>query len=106
MGEGRLVVALGHKSPQGITAGHAVITQGVRQGDGLAVLVQGHQHRHVTARTGNAHLHTIGDPVEQVDGVQGAAQQLVAYRRPGRFARRQDADPVAAVESHAGSDDQ
>ena len=74
----------------------------VRQRDGLAVVVERHQHGHVFLRPANAELHAVDQPVEHVRRIQVARHQLVAYACPRGLFRRRDLDAVLLVDAQGG----
>ena len=81
----------------------ALFGQRLRQRDGLAVVVQGHQHSHVLLRTADAEVHAVDQSVQHMRHVEFAIDQLVAHASPGGFLRRDDLDAVLLVEAkHRG----
>ena len=91
VGEGigaRLTVS--DKRFQATKIGDALFLQIRRQGDPLAIAVQGHEVGHRLRFTGNTQLQPIQQTIENMSGIQFAVNQLVAYCRPaGLFARHQ-----------------
>ncbi|MNE05645.1 hypothetical protein D3C80_982150 [compost metagenome] len=63
--------------------------------DALGVLVQAHQHRHVSGTgAANAQVHGIDQPVQAMGGVQFAVDQFVAQAGPGALAFEVQAQAV------------
>lgn len=83
LGECKARAMLVHQSRQCFRVGHAFALQGRGQVDRLGVLVQPHEHRHITGRyAANAKMHGVDQAIQAVRGVQFAADQLVAQPRP------------------------
>ncbi|MNM95272.1 hypothetical protein D3C81_1077060 [compost metagenome] len=94
-----------HQSRQCFRVGHAFALQGRGQVDGLGVLVQPHEHRHITGRyAANAKMHGVDQAIQAVRGVQFAADQLVAQPRPRALALEVEGKAVLLGEALGGRD--
>ncbi|MNF54575.1 hypothetical protein D3C84_360080 [compost metagenome] len=88
-----------------LAVSHAGFLQLTGEGDGLAVLVQSHEHRHVLLRSGDAELGAVHHAVEHVGGIQLAGVQLVAHASPGSFLAGCDGQAVLGSEALGGGHD-
>lgn len=87
LGEGQPCALLVHQPRQCFRVGHAFALQRRGQVDGLGVLVQSHEHGHITGGyPANPQMHGVGQAIQAVRRVQLAADQLVAKPRPGALA--------------------
>nr|GEU28124.1 hypothetical protein [Tanacetum cinerariifolium] len=91
-----------HQPGQGGAIDGALVGQLFGQRDGLAVVVQSHQHGHVLLLAANAHLHAVQQAVQHVRGVEVAVGQLVAHARPRRFLAEHELDAVFLVKAQDG----
>ncbi|GEM_PF-3409943 len=105
LGEG--VFALGgfHELSERFAIAYALGLEFVGNRDGLAVLVQAHQHRHVFARPAYAELHAIDEAVQHVREVQLAVDELVPHAWPRSFFDGCDLDAVLLVQAEHGRHD-
>lgn len=85
-----------------LASGDAGVAQLLGKGDGLAVLIQTHEHGHVSLRASHAQLGAVHHPVQHVGGVQFAGVELVAHPGPRRFLARDDIQPVFTAETLGG----
>ncbi|MCY1180076.1 hypothetical protein D9M73_205040 [compost metagenome] len=84
-----------HEVLQRLGTGHALTLQCRRQIDALAILVEPHQHRHVSGPgAANAQVHGINQPIQAMGSVQLAADQLVAQAGPGTLALEVQAQAI------------
>ncbi|MNJ01364.1 hypothetical protein D3C73_1609770 [compost metagenome] len=63
--------------------GHSLALKGGGEVDGLGILVQPHEHRHVAGRhPADAQVHGIDQAIEAMSGIQFTAGQFVAQAGP------------------------
>lgn len=78
-------------------------SQGARQRDALAVLVQVHQHGHLARARADAHLQPVQQAIQDMGRIDLAAHQAVAHAGPGQLAAQLEPDPVLFIEAeHRG----
>lgn len=105
LGEGQACAMLVHQARQCFRVGHAFALQGRGEVDGLRVLVQPHEHGHVTGRYAtDAQVHGIDQAIQAVRGIQLAADQLVAQPGPGALALEVEGKAVLLGEALGGGD--
>ena len=83
LGEGVFALVAGHQPGQRLAVARASLQQLVGQGDRLAILVQPHKHRHVLARTADAQVHAVDQPIQHMSEIQLAVHELVPHAGPG-----------------------
>jgi hypothetical protein len=84
----------------------ALVRQLLGQRDGLAVMVQVHQHGHVLLRPAGAQVHAIHQAIQHVRGIEFAIDQLIAHAGPGCFLAGHDLDAIFLVKAqHRRHDD-
>lgn len=106
LGEGQPCAMLVHQPGQCLGAGHALALQCRGEVDGLGVLVQAHEHRHVPGRAAaHAQLYGIDQPVQAVGSVQLAPGQLVAQAGPGGLAVQVEGQALLLGEALGGGHD-
>ncbi len=107
LGEGQFRASLVHVLFQCFRTGHALGLQAMGQVDALAVLVQPHQHGHVTRRDpADAQVHRVDQPIQAVGGIDFAADQLVAQVGPGGLALEVQGQAVGLGEALGGGHDE
>ncbi|EKD97824.1 MAG: hypothetical protein ACD_23C00725G0001 [uncultured bacterium] len=80
-----------------------------RQTQPLAVVVEGHQHRHVFLWAANPQVHAVHQAVKHMGKIELAPDQLVAHTGPTGFPGRDDLDAMLLVKAqhrghhHAGT---
>jgi hypothetical protein len=95
----------GHQLGQAGAVNRALVGQLLRQRDGLAVVVERHQHGHVLLGATDADVDPIDQAVQHMGKVQFSVDQLVAHAGPAGFLRRDDLDAVFLVNAqHRGHD--
>jgi hypothetical protein len=96
--KGVLALLAGHQFGQAGAIHRTLVGQLLRQGDGLAVVVERHQHGHVLLGPTDAKVHAIDQAVQHMGEVQFTVDQLVAHAGPAGFLGRDDLDAVFLVE--------
>jgi hypothetical protein len=105
MGKGVFTFFAAHQPGQTGAVGGALLGQFFAQRDGLAVLVERHEHGHVFFGAAYAQLHAIDQAVQHMGEVQFAAHELVAHAGPAGFLAGDDLHAVLLVQTqHAGHD--
>lgn len=79
---------------QPVEVTNALLRQIAGERNGLTVLVEGHQVRHLLRLARDTQLQTVQQAVKNVRGVQFARHQLVAHRRPARLFGRHNSNAV------------
>ena len=88
-----------HQLGQGRPIDRALARQLLRQRDGLAIVVQAHQHGHVLLLAADPHLHAVQQAVQHVGGIEVAIGQFVAHAGPRRFLAEHEFDAIFLVEA-------
>ena len=99
LGEGVFALVAGHQPGQRLAVARASLQQLVGQGDRLAILVQPHKHRHVLARTADAQVHAVDQPIQHMSEIQLAVHELVPHAGPGSLLGQRDGDAVLLVQA-------
>jgi hypothetical protein len=103
--KGVLALVAGHQFGQAGAVNRALVGQLLRQRNGLAVVVERHQHGHVLLGATDADVDPIDQAVQHMGKVQFSVDQLVAHAGPAGFLRRDDLDAVFLVNAqHRGHD--
>ena len=89
---------------QPVEVTNALLRQIAGERNGLTVLVEGHQVRHLLRLARDTQLQTVQQAVKNVRGVQFARHQLVAHRRPARLFGRHNSNAVFFIEPLQGRD--
>ena len=104
LGKGQRRTAFLHMLGQLRAVAHAGLTQLLGQGDGLAILIQPHQHCHVPLRPCQAELGAVHHAVEHMGGIQFAGVELVAHAGPGGLLAGIDGQAVLLAKTLGGGD--
>ncbi|MNP21535.1 hypothetical protein D3C76_1141570 [compost metagenome] len=105
LGERQPCAMLVHTARQCLRAGHACALQGRGQVDGLGILIQAHEHRHVAAgHATDAQVHGVDKSIQAVCGIQFATHQLVAQTGPGPLALEVEGQAMLLGEALGGGD--
>ena len=99
LGEGVFALVAGHQPGQRLAVARASLQQLVGQGDRLAILVQPHKHRHVLARTADAQVHAVDQPIQHMSEIQLAVHEFVPHAGPGSLLGQRDGDAVLLVQA-------
>ncbi len=106
LGEGMAPFPGMDQARQILAVPHPDAAQALGQGDGLAILIQGHEDGHVFPRATDAHLHAVHQAVEGMGGVKPTGQQLVPDSGPGGLPGERQFDAVLAVVAAMDGQDQ
>jgi hypothetical protein len=80
----------------------ALVRELLGQGDGLAVLVQGHEHRHVLFGATYTQMYAVRLPQQHVGKVVFPAHDFVTDARPAGFFAGNDFDAIFLIKAQDG----
>ena len=99
LGKGVFALLRSHQFAKTCAVHRAFVGQFFRQSDGLPVLVQRHQHRHVFFSAANTQMHAVSLTHQHVGEVVFTTGQLVAHAGPAGFFGGDDFDAVFFVDA-------
>ncbi len=82
LGESIFALVAGHQLGERSAIHCALVSQFFRQRNGLAVIVESHQDRHVFFLAADAHLHAVDQTRQHMCGIQLAVGEFVAHTGP------------------------